>query len=765
MKGIPTTILLWGLLQPVLALSAASGEKFLLSPPEVMKTGWNARILRHHDLNSDGLEDLAFFNLDRSRLEFLYRSKDGKAPKRVRPAQPDRWDPPLEDAPYKKEYLFLSDTLTAFAFGDLNGDGLIDLVRGSPDDGVFIHFRSKERDWGKPVELDSKKLRTNSNTIRVQEQTENTPPRVLLFTELGLEIFSFKEGKATYPSKLFREDAPRANGLHMNDLDGDGMLDWMYALPGSDRSVRLRMGEPGGFGPEMSFELKLGSSFNPVPQSKRAKGGNRFTAVEMLSREAFVFSLRKPGKKGEDDFSVLNYDVFTEDAKRTSWVLADFDGNGKDDVIAATSGKGEITYLPGREKGAFGIPTAYPSLTGISSLCAIRLANGKSGLLVLSSEENLVGLSTKKTKGTFSFPVPIPTKGEPLDVLSLQMDETPAEEILILVEKDSDFVLEAWKTGKGGTFEMISEMDLKTRRAPSGLFPCLLNDDKKIDLLVLSEREPALVLLNQGSGKFKQACEDSSIRKSLLNELSPERLGASDVTGDGKPELLVAGKGQVRALQWKGEDLFVTAQFNASDSKGELTCPVFADLDSNGISELLYFHSSGYWEALEPDAGKLHRSVYKIEGEPILPRSLSVSSAQENTRLLVFGSSGVQTIQKQGNGGSLSLGVDSQYLTDLPQVEYAAVDWGDFNHDGKLDLLCIDGRRNTLEFLAFDKKSKEWESVLHFKVFEKNLHYQGKKGGAFEPREGYVVDLNGDQRDDIVFLVHDRLLCYYQETP
>ena len=125
----------------------------------------------------------------------------------------------------------------------------------------------------------------------------------------------------------------------------------------------------------------------------------------------------------------------------------------------------------------------------------------------------------------------------------------------------------------------------------------------------------------------------------------------------------------------------------------------------------------------------------------------------------------MQTIQKQGNGGSLSLGVDSQYLTDLPQVEYAAVDWGDFNHDGKLDLLCIDGRRNTLEFLAFDKKRKEWESVLHFKVFEKNLHYQGKKGGAFEPREGYVVDLNGDQRDDIVFLVHDRLLCYYQETP
>jgi hypothetical protein len=42
------------------------------------------------------------------------------------------------------------------------------------------------------------------------------------------------------------------------------------------------------------------------------------------------------------------------------------------------------------------------------------------------------------------------------------------------------------------------------------------------------------------------------------------------------------------------------------------------------------------------------------------------------------------------------------------------------------------------------------------------LHYQGKKGGLYEPREGLVVDLNGDELDDLVFLVHDRLLLYKQ---
>jgi hypothetical protein len=42
------------------------------------------------------------------------------------------------------------------------------------------------------------------------------------------------------------------------------------------------------------------------------------------------------------------------------------------------------------------------------------------------------------------------------------------------------------------------------------------------------------------------------------------------------------------------------------------------------------------------------------------------------------------------------------------------------------------------------------------------MHYQGKKGGAYEPREGLVIDLDGDRLDDLVFLVHDRMLCYYQ---
>ena len=74
---------------------------------------------------------------------------------------------------------------------------------------------------------------------------------------------------------------------------------------------------------------------------------------------------------------------------------------------------------------------------------------------------------------------------------------------------------------------------------------------------------------------------------------------------------------------------------------------------------------------------------------------------------MVFGSSAIQLMKKEGR--RLDLKIESRYLTDLPKVEHAAVDWGDFNHDGKPDLLCIDGRRHFLEFLAYDEKSKQWK--------------------------------------------------------
>ena len=747
----------------LISLGIYGATPFRFSSPEVIKASWNARTFISEDLNQDGLNDLLFFNLDRSRIEVLYRTQDGKVPERVIPVQSDRWNPDLEDAPYKKEFIFVPETLTSLAVGDLNGDDFLDIIQGSPDHGVYIHFRNPDLKWEEPIEIESSKLRPDSFSIKVIEGKGDQLTKLFLFTEEGLEIILFKEGKPQYPSTLFREESKRANGLHILDLNHDGLDDWLYLHPGKERSIRLRFGIKDGFGPEHSYDLSL-FSFNPVPRQKKNEDF-QFVGVDQISKEVAVFSLGpKQGAKDASLFETVSYDLFPEDVKKSTWAMEDFDGDEKLDIIAASSELGELLFLPGRGNADFGLPQKNPSLKGITSLSACRFSTSKSpGLLILSPEEKIIGLSKFIEKKRFSFPQPLAVEGDALLSHCADLNQDNLDEIIIVVEKKSDFFVQIWSVENGKYYQLSQEIELdEWKREPSAIFPCFLDEDDTIDLVLLSNREAAQILLNDGKGKVEVVGVDSALRKSILMEKTRSRVGTGDVDGDGLPELLIAGEGMVRALKWRKGKLQVIEQFNSTDPKAELSCPLLQDLDGDQTKELIYF-SNDYWEAGKKSTDGVFRKAYKIEEDIRSPQIVFPFGVDNQQGLFSFGSSGFQVIGKSIMDQVCYLNIHSRYLTDLPKINHGGVDWGDFDNDGELDLICMDGRKHVLEFLSFSQPKKEWQSVLHFKVFEEDLHYRGKKGGVNEPRDGIITDLNGDGKDDLVLLVHDRFLCYYQK--
>ena len=734
---------------------------FRLSSPDVVKASWNARTFLAEDINQDGLNDLIFFNLDRSRIEILYRTKDGKVPERVKPVQGNRWDPELEDAPYKKEFIFIPETITSLAVGDLNLDGFTDIVTGSPDHGVQVYFRSNDLLWTKPIELETLKLRPDSISIKIKKEKKGNRSSLFLFTQTGLEVLGFENGKPQYPSVVYREEAKRAYGMNFFDVNRDGVDDWVYSIPSSDRSVRLRLGLKNGFGPERSFDLPV-SSFNPAPNFKK---NQQFVGINRISKEASVFSFDfKKNESNDDNFNILDYDLFPEGEEDTSWTIADFNGDGKEDIVAVSSSVSELNFLPAISGGDFGTVRKSSALKGVSCLHAFNSSIDKNpGLLVLSQAEKIVGISEFLKKGSFSFPKPFPIKADPILSNCSDLNGDKVDEALIIVEDRSDFVLQVWAVRNGVDFNLTQEIELdEWTREPSGIVPCYLNNDNAIDLVLLSARESAYLLLNDGNGKLKVVGEDSVFRKSFLMEKNPSQVGWGDINKDGSLELLVAGTGMIRALKWKNKDLFVTEQFNATDPKAELTCPLFLDLNGDQQNELLYF-SNDYWEGLQQSTNGEYQKIYKIEDDSLTPLQVGIKKSKGSNSLLSLGSSSIQMITRSVGDKSLQINIQSRYLTDLPKVFHTGVDWGDFDNDGLPDLVCMDGRRHTLEFLKYSDQ-KKWESVLHFKVFEEDLHYRGKKGGALEPRDGIIADLNGDGLDDLVVLVHDRFLCYYQEA-
>lgn len=755
----PGLVALFLFVQP---LVGKKNESVRLSSPEVHLAGWNARCLNHADLNGDGLQDLVYFNLDRSRIEILYRCREGETPPRVRPVERDRWEPVLEDAPYLKERIFVAGNLTSLAIGDLNRDGLHDLVQGSPEDGVFVHFRESNSTWSEPVSLETGKIRPFSKSLRIPAARPEDSAALFLFTSDGLEKLVFEDGKPSYPSTLAREDGKRAYGTELSDVDGDGIPDWMYLVPEDEDSLKLRLGHEKGFGPESSFDLKL-SSF-PIPLfSKSSEGRQRFCSIDAVSNEALVFSFEKRTKENfSPELKVRSYDLFSESNKQAAWAMDDFDDNGISDLVVTDSSLGELLYLSGKPNGQFGSANEVPSLRGISAIHSVR-RGGKRGpsLLILSRDEEALGLADFDSQGFFNFPQMLPNRGSPLLACTTDWDSDGVDEILAVTEDDSDFFLETWKLDDGGKPQKLTELELKDwSREPAGLFPCHLNRDGIMDLFVLSGRDAPTLLLGNSSGSWEEVAQDSVVRKSFLKGAGPSRLGLSKKANSKMDEILICGKGFVRSVIWDSNDFKVTDQFNSSDQGGDLSIPQWLDTDGDGKKELFAFHSEGYWERLTESntRGGTKTGAQGSMNKPI--RSFVLKSGKRET-LASMGSSGFQLLS-QSLPSDLSVKVEARHLTDLPGIRYSGIDWGDFNGDQQADLVCLDGRRNLLEFLCFDSESQELSSVLHFRTFEKNMHYQGKKGGAYEPREGLVIDLDGDRLDDLVFLVHDRLLCYYQ---
>ncbi len=731
-----------------------------LSPPEVLLTGWNARCLSHGDLNADGLEDLVYFNLDKSYLEILYGCPPGKKPPRVRPIRRNRWEPVLEDAPYLSERIFVTGTVTDIAIGDLNQDSRLDLVTGSPDDGVRVYFREENSTWADSLLLELGELRPYSMSLKVVEDPSSETSVLYAFTKDGLERLSFLSGKPRYPSELSREDQKKAYGVELIDLDRDGLLDWIYLVSGDEYSLKLRKGRSSGFGPEESFKISLASF--PTPIERNPHGNDRhFCSIDSISGEAVVFSLGTRSAKIDSlelDQVIKAYDLFPDSNKKANWAWGDFDGDGFLDVVANAGNKGELLFLQGSVTGDFSTPRVFPSLLGISNLSTNKIGRSRN-LLIWSPEEEVVGISEFKKGQGFQFPKFLKITGDPKVSESFDCDADGTDEVLVVCERGSDFILESMRFSQDQAYESVGSYELKEAKdAPAELFACNLNGDQWMDLLVLYSRNAPTVLLGGAKLSWREAAGDSIIRKSFLNGVEKSKIGKVRV--EDRDLILVAGSGYLRELRWGEDDFEIVRQVNAGAQTGDLLCPRSIQWLPGGESQWIAYHEDGYWELFAGE-GAHSSEPLKLRANLMNPSYLHSGSKGGSDRILSFGGSGFEVIGKRGKQ-EIVMAENSRFLTDLPKVRYNGIEWGDFNGDEVPDLVCLDGKRNLLEFLAREGRSGEWKSELHFELFEKNLHYRGKKGGLFEPREGLVLDLNNDRLDDLVFLVHDRLLIYHQ---
>jgi hypothetical protein len=86
---------------------------------------------------------------------------------------------------------------------------------------------------------------------------------------------------------------------------------------------------------------------------------------------------------------------------------------------------------------------------------------------------------------------------------------------------------------------------------------------------------------------------------------------------------------------------------------------------------------------------------------------------------------------------------------------------GDLNGDERKDLVFLETSKSYLDLVTFEKPNK-LVPANRWQVFEERT-FRSRRNELPEPREALIADLTGDGKNDLIVVVHDRVLLYPQE--
>jgi hypothetical protein len=101
------------------------------------------------------------------------------------------------------------------------------------------------------------------------------------------------------------------------------------------------------------------------------------------------------------------------------------------------------------------------------------------------------------------------------------------------------------------------------------------------------------------------------------------------------------------------------------------------------------------------------------------------------------------------------------YETPIKDGHLNDVVTGDLDNDGRKELVFLETGKNYLDLVMFDKNRK-LVPANRWQVFEERT-FRSRRSDLPEPREALVTDVTGDGKNDLVVMVHDRILVYPQQ--
>jgi hypothetical protein len=264
-------------------------------------------------------------------------------------------------------------------------------------------------------------------------------------------------------------------------------------------------------------------------------------------------------------------------------------------------------------------------------------------------------------------------------------------------------------------------------------------------------------------------------------------MSMADVDGDGKPELLLAQKSFLRAVVLKADteaphtgtstnltdgantngtnktwSFVVKDQINGAAGNSRIVGAAPLRNGTNTVASLFLLDAERKAATLcERDSN----GVWQVVRSVLLP-----FTEFNDLQPVALGSKDLNSLSFLGVNAAawMVLGGQSWELAELDGYETPIKDGqlhdvvsGDLNQDGRKDLVFLETAKNYLDLVIFDKNRK-LVPATRWQVFEERT-FRNRRSDQPEPREALIVDVTGDGKNDLVVIVHDRILVYPQE--